>query len=74
MVGGRNTSVRTELRVEYDKEMHPVSATCTSCGEKMPKPPDHLKDSADIIMWLSQRYLEHKEWKHRSPTALTDQE
>ena len=56
--------MRTELSFDYDAEMHPVSATCTGCGQKMPKPPETLKDSAGIIMWLSRRYIEHKKQKH----------
>jgi len=58
--------MRTELQFAYDENMRPVSATCTGCGEKMPMPPRTITDSADIVMWLSQRYLEHRKLKHRS--------
>ena len=33
----------------------------------MPKSPGSLKDSADIVMWLSKRYIEHKTLKHNAP-------
>jgi len=55
---------RTELNVEYDSEMRPISATCTRCGEKMPQPPTDLQNSADIIVWLSEKYAEHRKLKH----------
>jgi hypothetical protein len=54
---------RTELNVEYDSEMRPVSATCTGCGEKMPQPPANLQKAADIIGWLSEKYVEHRKLK-----------
>lgn len=55
---------RTELKVNYDAEMKPVSGSCTACGEKMPKSPVDLKNSGDIIVWLSGKYIEHKKQKH----------
>jgi len=55
---------RTELNVEYDSEMRPISATCTRCGGKMPQPPANLQNSADIIVWLSEKYIEHRKLKH----------
>jgi|KBSMisStandDraft_5_1062788.scaffolds.fasta_scaffold29187_5 hypothetical protein len=55
---------RTELNVEYDGEMRPISATCTGCREKMPTPPADLIDPADIIVWLSNQYIEHRRLKH----------
>jgi hypothetical protein len=54
----------TELKVIYDDKMKPICATCTGCGEKMPEPPADLQKSADIIMWLSQKYTEHRSLKH----------
>jgi len=54
----------TELKIDYNSEMKPVSASCTGCGEKMPLPPSDLRDSAEIIMWLSMAYLEHRKLKH----------
>ena len=59
----------TELKIEYDDEMKPISATCIACGEKMPLPPaklSNLNDSADTIFWFSQRYIEHRKLKHSS--------
>jgi hypothetical protein len=55
---------RTELKVNYDATMKPVSGSCTACGDKMPKPIDTLENPADIIMWLSEKYIEHRELKH----------
>jgi hypothetical protein len=56
--------IRTELKIDYDDEMRPISATCTGCGEKMPKPPADLQDSADIVVWSSEKYIEHRKLKH----------
>ena len=55
---------RTELEVNYDPEMKPVSGSCTVCGEKMPRSPADLRDSAEIIVWLSEKYSEHKKLMH----------
>lgn len=55
---------RTELNIEYNDEIKPISATCARCGEKMPDPPDNLRDSGEIIMWLSMVYVEHRSLKH----------
>jgi hypothetical protein len=55
---------RTELKFEYDDEAKPISATCTACGEKMPKPPRDLQNSADIIMWSAEKYIGHRNLKH----------
>ena len=58
---------RTELKIEYDSEMKPVSASCTACGEQMPLPPAktfYLNDSADTIVWFSEVYIEHRKRKH----------
>jgi hypothetical protein len=30
----------------------------------MPPPPCIIENSADLVMWLSQRYLEHRKLKH----------
>ena len=57
-------SERTELKFSYDDNMHPIGATCGACGEKMPKPDPDLKDSADIIVWFSEKYIEHRRLKH----------
>lgn len=55
---------RTELHLEYDSEMMPVSASCGACGEKMPASPTDLRDSAEVIKWLSMAYLEHRTRQH----------
>lgn len=56
--------MRTELRFDYNEELHSISAKCTACGEDMPKAPSELEKSADVVLWLSQRYLEHRRLKH----------
>jgi hypothetical protein len=58
--------MRTELKFVYDDKMHPLSATCSGCGERMPKPPADMKDNADTIVWFSEQYIEHKKLKHPS--------
>jgi hypothetical protein len=55
---------RTELKFEYDDDAKPICATCTACGEKMPKPPAELQNTADIIMWSSEKYIAHRKLKH----------
>jgi len=55
---------RTELKVDYNKEMKPISARCTGCREPMPTPSPDLVNSADIIVWLSNQYIEHRRLKH----------
>ena len=54
----------SELKIEYDEAMKPISATCTGCGERMPLPPADLQNSADIIVWFSKEYIEHRKLKH----------
>jgi len=59
--------IRTELKIGYDNTMKPISATCIACGEKMPLPPAklyNLNESADTIVWFSERYIEHRRLKH----------
>jgi len=55
---------RTELKFEYDEGARPISATCTACSEKMPNPPEELQNPTDIIMWSSEKYIEHRKLKH----------
>jgi len=55
---------RTELKIEYDAHMKPIRAICNGCGEKMPLPPADLQKAADIIIWFSNKYLEHRRLKH----------
>ena len=57
---------RTELKFEYDTKSRPISATCGTCGEKMPDAPAQIDQAADRIMWLSERYIEHRKLKHSS--------
>ena len=61
---GAGVMSKAELNIEYDSAMKPVSATCTGCREKMPNPPADTVHSADLIMWLSNQYIEHRKLKH----------
>jgi hypothetical protein len=44
--------------------MNPVSAACTASGEKVPLPPADVENSADIVVGLSRKYIEHRRLKH----------
>jgi len=55
---------RTELKIDYDHSMMPVSATCSACSEQMPQAPADLTTAADIIVRISGKYLEHRTVKH----------
>ena len=61
---GAGVMHRTELKIEYDAEMKPISAMCAVCREQMPTPPEDLKDTAEIIIWLSLVYLQNQMQKH----------
>ncbi len=54
----------SELSFIYDPELRPVSAKCSVCGQLMPPPPSMLLDAADMVMWLSKQFLEHKRLNH----------
>jgi hypothetical protein len=56
--------MKTELRFVYDENMRPISATCTGCAEQMPKPDPVLENAADIILFFSKEYIEHRKRKH----------
>ena len=56
-----------ELAIRYDENLRPVSAQCSSCGLHMPPPPSDLHDTADIILWLSDHFIEHRKQKHPAP-------
>jgi hypothetical protein len=55
---------KAELEIEYDQETNPVSAMCTACREMMPRPPADIVNSADIILWFSFKFIEHRRLKH----------
>jgi len=63
-IAGRGVMSRTELKIDYGERMKPISAICTACGEKMLTPPADLENSADIIVWFSEKYVEHRRLKH----------
>jgi len=65
---------KTELAINYDDDIFPVSAVCTHCGEKMPKPAKGVKTAAEIILWFSVRFLEHKRVKHPTSRRSADEE
>lgn len=70
----RTMALRTELVISYDYDMFPVSAACACCGEEMPKPPEDIEVRADIILWFSVRFLEHKGQKHPASRKSDDAE
>ena len=57
-----------ELAIRYDDKLRPVAAHCSSCGLQMPVPPSDLHDSADVINWFSDRFIEHRKQKHPVPS------
>ena len=59
--------MRPELAFTYDADMRPVAAKCTACREQMPPPPPELKDNADLIMWFSRHFFEHRAITHPTP-------
>jgi hypothetical protein len=56
-----------ELTIRYDHDMRPISAECSSCGQRMPAPPSALRNTADTIMWFSDHFIEHRQQKHPAP-------
>ena len=56
-----------ELIIRYDHQLRPISAECISCGQHMPKPPSDLNDDSKIILWFSERFVEHRKEKHPAP-------
>lgn len=63
-------SMRTDLKFDYSGEISPISAICLACGERMPTPPPSLRDPAEIVLWLSENYLEHKKLTHAAPSVI----
>jgi hypothetical protein len=63
-------SVRSELAITYDGNMRPVSAKCTECGEQMSSPGPELESSAEIILWMAGRFLEHKRASHPASSRI----
>lgn len=60
---------RTELAFTYDRNKNLVRAACTKCGKVMPMPESkllNLMQPADVIAWVSQRYVEHLQSEHSS--------
>jgi hypothetical protein len=56
-----------ELVIRYDHDLRPKSAQCSSCGHPMPPPPPDFDDSADIVQWFSNQFIEHRKEKHAAP-------
>jgi len=61
-------SLRPDLAFTYDRQGQPVAAKCSLCGTTMPSPPADLTLPADVIVWLSHRYIEHKAEMHTAST------
>lgn len=64
--------MNTELAFFYGQGKYPVSAKCRLCGDSMPQSSEELPSLADTVLWLSQRFIEHKQQKH--PAALAREE
>jgi hypothetical protein len=64
--------MRTELAFSYDKNVRPISARCTRCNAEMPPPGRDLALPADVVMWFSQQFLEHKRLNHPDPEQNCD--
>lgn len=56
-----------ELTIRYDHDLRPVSAECSSCGQRMPAPPPDFHDTNEIIVWFSGHFIEHRKQKHPTP-------
>jgi hypothetical protein len=68
------TEMNSELVIRYDEHLQPISAQCSSCGQQMPHLPSDLQDTPDRVLWLSDRFIEHKRTKHPIPPYGTDDE
>ena len=67
--------MNSELVIRYDPDLRPISAQCTSCGQKMPSLPSDLDDTAARIIWFSDHFIEHKKRKHpAAPYRAHDQQ
>ena len=56
-----------ELAIRYDNNLRPTSAQCSTCGQHMPAPPSEVRDTADVLMWFSDQFVEHRTQKHPTP-------
>jgi len=68
----RGGPTRSELAIAYDRYFYPLAASCTCCGERMPDPPKAIGMAADVVLWFSQQFLEHKKRKHPDSSKNTD--
>ena len=66
--------MRTELQFTYDDNMHPTAAHCTRCGRAMRMPDAQMRDTAQIIMVISEQFLRHKRIEHPPIPEDIDQE
>jgi hypothetical protein len=53
-----------------DEHHHPVSIKCPMCGEEMPPPTSRLESPLDVILWSTERFLEHESLKHPESRSL----
>ena len=63
--------MQAELSFAFDANIQPISGTCSACGETMPAPPTHPRDSVDAILWFAHHFLVHKSLVHPTPTGAT---
>ena len=67
--------MQAELSFAYDANIQPIAGTCSACGEPMPAPPTHPRDSVDAVLWFGHHFLVHRSLKHPTQTgALSDME
>jgi hypothetical protein len=64
--------MRTELEFTYDNCMLPTAAHCTRCGCAMRMSDSKMRNSAEIIMAISEQFLCHKRINH--PAVAEDAE
>jgi len=65
-------ALRSELAISWDEKMHPIAARCTWCGDPIPQPEPGLTDAAEIVLWFSKAFLDHKRVKHPNSQRVTE--
>jgi len=63
--------MKTELAFSYDDSMRPTSARCKLCGQVIASPVAELTSPAEIVMQMSERFLEHKKQQHPELTTAS---
>jgi hypothetical protein len=50
---------KPELSVCYDRDHYPASATCSACGEEIPKDEPRITFSPKNIKWFADQFKRH---------------